>query len=349
MKSKTFIISAISLALAALVVIGGINILIDPLFLYHKPLFGLEPVITNERYQNAGIARNFDFDNVIIGNSMSQNFKPSDFEKCFDGTSVKLTAAGSYAIDWVYLLEILKNRDEPPKNIVMNFDGGILESSSTEATHYLPTFLYDNNPLNDVNYLLNFSILREYTFKSVKANYNNNIPETDTLFVWDDGVTRGKKFVLMDYERPNLVYDSPDINSALKLAKENINLLIPYFESMKETEFTLFFSPFSIVYWDKQIRLNKLDLLQTVYTEIFEILIQYENVHLLFWTDKNMMDIITNLDYYKDANHYVSEVSLEIVDRIRMQNGKLTPNNYLYEINKFFDYIRNYDYEQIFG
>ena len=349
MKSKTFTISTIALALAALVGIGGINILIDPLFLYHKPWFGLEPVITNERYQNAGIAKNFEFDNVIIGNSMSQNFKPSFFEDCFNGTTVKLTAAGSYAIDWSYLLEILENRTKHPRNIIMNFDGGILDASATETQHYLPIFLYDNNPLNDVNYLLNFSILKEYTYKFLKTNYNNNIPDPDSLFVWDDGITtKGKDFVLRDYKRPNRVYASPNIDSVLQLAKENINLLIPYFESMKETEFTLFFSPFSIVYWDKQACLNKLDLLKTTYTEIFEILIQYQNVHLLFWTDCEMMNIITNLNNYKDATHYVSEISLEIVDRISKKYGKLTPDNYLDEINKFFKFISNYDYEELF-
>ena len=348
MKSKSFIISVVSLALAALIGIGGINILIDPLFLYHKPLFGLEPVITNERYQNAGVAKNFDFDNVIIGNSMSQNFKPSFFEDCFYGTTVKLTAAGSHAIDWTYILEILENRDKQPQNIIINFDPFIFDSSSTETKHYLPDYLYDNNVLNDVNYLYNFSILKDYTFKTIKANLNKSVPEIDRLFVWDDDKTKADRFVLSDFDRADKVSDSPDIEDALNLAIENVNLLIPYFESMKETDFTLFFSPFSIVYWDEQNQLNKIELWKTVYSEVCKILVNYDNIHLYLWTDDTMMDIITNLDNYRDSSHYVSEISQEIVSRIANQNGKLTPDNYLDEINKFFEFISNYDYEQIF-
>ena len=348
MKSKSFIISVISLALVALIGIGGINILIDPLFLYHKPLFGLEPVITNERYQNAGIAKNFDFDNVIIGNSMCENFRTSYFEKCFKGTTIKLVASGSYTIDWTRILEILEDKNKKPQNILMNLDPFIFEASATETKHYLPDYLYDNNALNDVNYLFNFSILKDYTLNSIRTNINNEIPDIDTLFVWDDGKTNGKNFVLSDYDRPDKVSYAPDIEEALNLAIENVNLLIPYFESMKETDFTLFFSPFSIVYWDEQNQLNKIELWKTIYSEVCKILVNYDNIHLYLWTDDAMMDIITTLDNYRDSSHYVSEISQEIVSRIANQNGKLTPDNYLDEINKFFDFISNYDYEQIF-
>lgn len=348
MKSKTFILSAISLVLVALIAIGGINIIIDPLFIYHKPLFGLKPVITSERYQNAGIAKNFEFDNVIIGNSMCENFKPSDFKNCFEGTTVKLTASGSHALDWTYILEILKSRNNQPKNIVMNFDPYILEASPYETKHYLPMFLYDNNPFNDVNYLFNFSIFKKYTFNSLLSNLNNDIQDIDTLFVWDDGVTKGKDFVLSNYERPEIVSEPPDINDAIALAKENINLLIPYFDSMPETEFILFVSPFSVVYWDNQTRLNKIEMWEKVYFEIFEILVNYENVHLLFWTDTEMLETISDLDNYKDLSHFVPEISLEIVERIDSLTGKLTSANYSDEIVKFFDYIKQYDYESIF-
>ncbi len=348
MKSKSFIISVVSLALVALIGIGGINILIDPLFLYHKPLFGLEPVITNERYQNAGIAKNFDFDNVIIGNSMSQNFKPSFFEDCFNGTTVKLTAAGSHAIDWTYLLEILENSDKQPQNIIINIDPYIFDTSATETKHYLPDYLYDNNIVNDVNYLFNFSILKDYTFKTIKANLNKSVPEIDRLFVWDDDKTKAERFALSDYDRTDKVSDSPDIEEALNLAIENVSLLIPYFESMKETDFTLFFSPFSIIYWDEQNQLNKIELWKTIYSEVCKILVNYDNIHLYLWTDDAMMDIITTLDNYRDSSHYVSEISQEIVFRITNQYGKLTHDNYLDEINKFFEFVGNYDYEQIF-
>jgi len=348
MKSKSFVITTISLMLAALISIGCINIIIDPLFQYHKPWFGLEPAITNERYQNAGIAKNFDFDNVIIGNSLSQNFKPSDFNKGFGGTTVKLTAAGSHTIDWTYILYILKSKEKKPSNIVFNIDPYIFDTSATDMKHDLPIYLYDENLFNDVNYLFNFSILKDYTFKSLRLNYDNEIPDYDTAFVWNDEVGSGKEFVLSHYVRPEVATEIPDINSAVELAVENLNNLIPYIEQMKETEFLFYFSPFSMLYWDSQIRTNKAEMWKTVYTEVCDLLLDYENVNVFLWNDIAMLESMSDLDNYTDDAHYSPVVSSDIAKRICTRNGILTVENYISEIEILFNYINSFDYEMLF-
>ena len=154
MNSKKIIIATFSLLFSALLLMGSINFVIDPLFQYHMPWLNLEANIINERYQNAGIAKNFDFENVIIGNSMSENFLISEAECALEGKTVKLTAAGSHVLDWTYILDILKNRENRPEKILFNFDTGFFNSSDTKMKHDLPEYLYDNNLLNDVEYLL---------------------------------------------------------------------------------------------------------------------------------------------------------------------------------------------------
>ena len=61
MNSKKMVIATFSLLLSALLIMGAINFAIDPLFQYHKPWFGLKANIIDSRYQNAGIAKNFEF------------------------------------------------------------------------------------------------------------------------------------------------------------------------------------------------------------------------------------------------------------------------------------------------
>ena len=133
MKAKKYIISTIALALLALIVVGIINVLFDPLFIYHKPLFGLQPVITNERYQNAGVAKNFDYDNVIIGNSLSQNFKPSDFNEGFGGNTVKLTSAGSHTIDWRTVVRLTAPIRRSPANCTRSIVRTVCATASMPA------------------------------------------------------------------------------------------------------------------------------------------------------------------------------------------------------------------------
>lgn len=323
--------------------------ILDPLFQYHKPLFGLQPIITNERYQNAGIAKNFDFDNVIIGNSLSQNFKASDFDKGFGGTTVKLTSAGSHTIDWTYILKILKERKVQPKRIVFNIDPYIFNTSATEMKHPLPTYLYDDNFLNDVNYLFNFTVFKDYSLDMLRSNWDKEISCYDTAFMWSDDVGSGKDFVLSHYDRPDVCQAEPDIDSAVDLATENINNLIPYIEQMDETEFYFYFSPFSMLYWDSQIRTNKIELWKDVYTEVCELLLQNDNINICLWTDSEMLNIMSDLDYYTDDTHYSPFVSKLIANRICSNQGALTVDNYLSEIEVMFGYINSFDYENLFN
>ena len=95
MSEKKFVRLTLALTAAFLVFVAAVNIVVDPLFQYHKPWFGLEPVITNERYQNAGVIKHFDFDNAILGTSLSENFTISEVNDTFGGNSVKLTMYGS--------------------------------------------------------------------------------------------------------------------------------------------------------------------------------------------------------------------------------------------------------------
>lgn len=348
MKAKNFVFSVTALVLSALIVVACINIILDPLFLYHQPLFSLQPVITNERYQNAGIAKNFDYDNVIIGNSLSQNFRVSDFDKGFGGKTVKLTASGSHTVDWAYLLEIISEREEQPARIVFNIDPYLFQASPTEMKHQLPTYLYDKNILNDVNYLFNFSIMKDYTLNMLTSNLDNEIPDYDTAFMWNDDVGSGKEFVLSHYERPDISDTTYDINDAVDLAKENINNLMPYIEQMENTEFYFYFSPFSLLYWDTQYRTNKVELWKAVYTEICELLLQSDNVNVYLWTDEDMLTIMSDLENYTDDIHYSPYVSNTIFNRICSGEGKMTIDNYSIEIDKLFVYINSFDYKKMF-
>ena len=63
MNAKKFARLSITLTLVLLILVAVVQITIDPLFQYHQPWFGLKPVVTDERYQNAGIAKDFDYEN----------------------------------------------------------------------------------------------------------------------------------------------------------------------------------------------------------------------------------------------------------------------------------------------
>lgn len=348
MENKTFIKISISLLLILLVAVLTLQIVIDPLFQYHTPWFNMKPVISNERYQNAGIAKNFDFDNAIIGNSLSENFKVSDINDAFGGTTVKLTASGSHTLDWTYILNLLNKKDKTVKNIILNMDPFIFQASYTELKHYIPTYLYDNNYLNDVNYIFNFSIINDFTYDFILSNTKNKIPDYNKFMLWDDSFKFGKDFVLRNYTRPEIKNEKVDIDGFKSNVTENLNLLLPYIKDMKDTSFIFFFSPFSMIYWDSQIRQNLLDQKKQGYMTACEILSKYDNVVLYLWADDEMLSVMSNLENYLDESHYSPEICEMMSDRISKKQGIVNSDTYINEVEKLFKYIELFDYNSLF-
>ena len=63
--------------LLILVVSITVNVIIDPFFQYHKPIKNLNYEYDSIMYQGAGIIKNFDYETLIIGSSLTQNMRPT--------------------------------------------------------------------------------------------------------------------------------------------------------------------------------------------------------------------------------------------------------------------------------
>ena len=68
---------------------------IDPFFHYHKPdteKYFYE--LNNQRSQNDGVMKRFDYDALITGSSMSAYFRTSELDELFGTDSIKVTFNG---------------------------------------------------------------------------------------------------------------------------------------------------------------------------------------------------------------------------------------------------------------
>ena len=280
MNSKRFIRLSLCLTLVLLILVAVIQIAVDPLFQYHKPWFGMEPFVKKERYQDAGIAKSFDFENVIMGTSMSQNFKVKDYEELFGGKTVKLTMEGSHPLDWTYILDDLQNREIQPKTVLLNLDPYTFRARTDELEHELPEYLYDFNYCNDVNYWFNFQIINDFTVESVVRNLKHDLPDYNEAFVWTKYKSIGSEYALEHYERPEQSQESVPSDKYIDLAHENMELLTPYFDLMPDTEFIFFCSPFSMLFWDTCERDNSVTAHKNGYLSAIKTLRQHRTICL---------------------------------------------------------------------
>ena len=166
--------------------------------------------------------------------------------------------------------------------------------------------------------------------------------------MWDDGNVCSKENALSSYKRPDVSFDNSNINDYTEKIDANLNLILPYIKKMKDTHFTFFVSPFSMLYWDGESRTNNIAKQKAGYMEMCKILTEYDNVSLYMWTDDEMLSIMSDLDNYRDSTHYSAIISKQILNRIKERMGIITKDNYANEIDKLFEYIENYDYDLLF-
>ena len=96
MKNKTWLLIFSVVVLVCVVVISSLTVYVDPYMHYHKPLINkFYYELDNQRSQNNGIIKHFDYDAVITGTSMTETFKTSEMDVIFGCNAIKVPFSGA--------------------------------------------------------------------------------------------------------------------------------------------------------------------------------------------------------------------------------------------------------------
>lgn len=158
-NSKIWIAGFLMLSLGTLAYIGMQTVQVDPFFHYHAPYTDSYYYdLNNQRSQNDGICRYFEYDALITGTSMTENFKTSEMDEIFGTNSIKVPYQGSTYKEINDNLKKALSNNENLKIIVRGLDMLQFFSDSDTMRFDLgeyPTYLYDDNIFNDVKYVFN--------------------------------------------------------------------------------------------------------------------------------------------------------------------------------------------------
>lgn len=61
-----------------------------------------------------------------------------------------------------------------------------------------------------------------------------------------------------------------------------------------------------------------------------------------------MLNIMSNLDNYRDEAHYSADISKIILARIKDREGLLSKSSYRQIFDELFDWIKHYDFDALF-
>lgn len=346
MERRKWFISTIIITIAVLGSVALATFIIDPYFHYHKPLKQISYRIHDERYVCDGILRNFEYDSIIIGTSMTQNFKTTEFEKLFSGKAVKTPLAGAGFKEISETLSRAFTYNKGIKQVLRGIDYGYLLQPA-DYTNYddYPEYMYDNNPWNDIRYLLNKNILFHETLYSLIATLKNEKTTTfDEFSSWER--PSGTEAVMNMYNRSSDIIKNEELSEEERkqvesTVKEN---LIQIAEENPDTTFYLFYTPYSVIYWDKMNREGNL-LKQLEADEIAtRLLTECDNIKLFsFGLNK---ELVTNLQHYTDIGHYNADVNTLILEWISSGEGCITKENREKYIQEMYTFYERFDYDK---
>lgn len=298
---KRAVIGFMGLAAGFCIMIAALVVFVDPFFHYHKPLSGFPYLIDNQLSQNPGMAAHMDYDSVILGSSMTVNFNTDWFKELMDLNTIKLSYSGAFPRDQFNIMKIIFDGGRQVKKVFLGVDV-ITYTGGVEETKYpIPEYLYDNNYFNDIQYVLNKDVLLNYILRPIA-----DPDPTDLATVYASWWTEeyySEQWVLHNYTSPSQVSEETAADAYIPSVKLNLDVNIcPFIEDNPDTQFIIFFPPYSILYWNDVLKENHLDATIEEYCYIAERLNEYDNVEVYFFPDRE--DIILDLNHYADYSHY---------------------------------------------
>lgn len=359
--SKVWLIVFCATICTVLIPVGRLVYRIDPFFHYHAPRTDKYfYVLDNERSQNDGIIKHFDYTAVIAGSSMTQNFKTSEAESLWGGKWIKVPFAGGLYKEIGDAVELALCTHPKIDKVIRCLDITVLFTDKDEERSELglqPKYLFNKNPFDDVKYVLNKSIV----FERCAVMRLRSVPSGHTSFDEYSSWTSsnfGPKSVFKDAngtarrmleERLSRAGASSGVDWRVRL-RENVRCnVVKSVREHPQTTFYYFLPPYSAGYWYATASLGEDKLNRTLEGMgiLIEELIKFDNVKL-FGFD-NCYALTCDLNHYKDMLHYGEWVNSKILKWMKEDVGRLNRDNYKSYLASLRETYGNMDWDKLFA
>jgi hypothetical protein len=322
-KAYLKILSGVTVAGAVGIV--ALNWLVDPLQFYRRAAY--PPLLIGEkRFQAPGLAKNYEYDTIIVGTSMSENFQPKQIAEKLGGKALNLSMQGASAHEQRLALQVAL-RSGRVRRVLWELNYEYLRGDPQWVANYdgsFPFYFYDENVFNDLgNYLLSVDAskqsLKVLLARAGLRRYRARAPEE--VYSWYRTKTFGEASVRKAWQRATNGR-SNFRKQVSEYAVENLNAnfdqnVLPLIREHPTVTYDLFFPPFLAAYYanvqevSPQILANMMANRKHVFEQTHEL----TNVELFdFQTAEG---IIFDLDDYCDLMHFNLRVNDMILEAIR--------------------------------
>lgn len=342
MKAKTFFITALSCALLLLAGAAGLVAWVDPLLTARTLGEGDTALFVNERYEMAGLIRRQDYASVVMGTSLAANYRASWFTEGTGEKTLKITFPDGRMSEFDTALDLAFRTHGELSQVFFCLDPNLL--IRTDQGSELPEYLYNDNPFDDVQLYFNAESLA----LAVKSLILGEEAKTslDEAYLWEGSTRFSIGDALAGYPRPEPTGTVLPGDAYLATAEESVNVVCGWAQAHPDTQFILWYPPYSVLYWDQADRLGQTEAILQALEYASGRLLECENVRLSSFL--NAQGTITDLNQYADHIHCSTQVTRYEAEQVLAGEWLIWPQFYQKQIDELRQFVTGYDYDGLF-
>lgn len=317
MKAKKWLVRLFASIISILLVMALTVFIYDPYCYYRIPDNRL--IVNNYRFLNAGIAKNADYNTVILGSSMTQNFNMDSFRTKLGMDPVKLSV-GAMSIEGMELTYGLVDRVGKAENVFVCIDLPSLNKDKDDLETYA-TYLYNDTAFDDYKYLFGYETWMRLLPLNIAFNLADAVgiklpsfyacKNIDDIGQWHSDATYDGEKIKENYMNNYTGVSAQNTVGVQTRMTKNADKILSIVCSDDTKNVILFFPPYSALYWADSMNQGLFEEYMMVKEYIVN---QAEKMPHVAVYDFQPMDIISDLDNYKDITHYSAYINEEMVD-----------------------------------
>jgi hypothetical protein len=324
-RIRRYALAFVACFVCFLIAVAAIDFVVDPFQHYRKPTW-YEPRFyrTLQRHIDPGMAKNYDYDTVITGSSMMENYSNAEASRILGGKAIDLAMGAATAYELRHLLDTILATGKA-RHIVfdVNFNAFAGSPTAQVVPEPLPLYLYDAAWWNDGRYLLQAQTLLR-SLEILAGAGARHLRPADRPWAWSEEYAFSQQAVLRGLDLGDINRDFRQGPRTLEGMRASFEAnLLPLFRAHPEVRFSLVYPPYSALVWKDFAQRRQVDVSLAFKRYVFDAVQSLPNVALYDFQARR--DWVTNLDHYKDIYHFNPAISRAMLESIVAGTDRVDP------------------------
>jgi len=323
-SAYSWICSFICVVIILTLIVGSVVYIIDPFFRF-RVVDG--KYFLNPKYVSPGLVRNYDYDTLILGSSMIQNFNMQSFRDKLNCKPLHIGIGGAKPAEILKYIELSEKVGKADTYYIC-ID---ISSFAFEPVVYTPEYLFDDGLISDFKYIYNYEAICQFVPANIalmaleKINPNTGLydkkTQIDYLGDWSDDFRCSEKSVIENYNSGAYKPASVNPDTFYELCAKKTD---DFFEILnKSKDYVFFIPPYSSLYWYDKINSGEFDVLNQGKKYFVEKALNFGATVY----DFQAAELTVDLNNYRDTTHYSHQINEWIVDRFKDGAFKINRTN----------------------